>query len=204
MRSFGSTPFKELVELLYGEKKPGEVLTRKFIVEILQSLLQIFPESPASLSEQRPTPRPTSISISEPAVAQLKHKSSRPDFRATPSASQVDSTSTIPEGYPCVALYLAALLKQEPEKKSLDDVFSQPAHDRPGSRILCPATELPAPKLDVHDFLKRAHKERVYKTYLRELNDVCRDFFWQVSLCLFPHDGRLYRLIISVRCVQTG
>jgi hypothetical protein len=181
MRSFGTTPFRELADLLYSSKKPGEIVTRRFIVEIMQSLLQIYGEefhpSPIALSTSRPGSRPTTISFSDQSKPALRHIGSRPNLRPSPRTSFAGG-SKVPDNHPHIALYLTTLLKHEPETKSLVDIFQQPAHDRTGSRILCPATELPAPQLDVHDFLKQAHKDRVYKHYLTEINEVCRDYFW--------------------------
>lgn len=51
---------------------------------------------------------------------------------------------------------------------------------RPHSQIICPASELERPKLDVHDFVAAAHKPRIYKVYLTQLQEICRDFFWCV------------------------
>ena len=183
MRNFGTTPFRELADLLYSSKKPGEIVTRRFIVEIMHSLLQIYPEgynpSPTAPSTSRPGSRPTTISFSDQSESALRHIGSRPNLRPSPQTSYSHG-SNVPDNHPHIALYLTTLLKHEPETKSLVDIFQQPAHNRTGSRILCPATELPAPQLNVHDFLKQAHKDRVYKHYLTEINDVCRDFFWWV------------------------
>jgi len=174
MRAFGTSPFRELVELLYSTKKPGEVATRRLIIEIIQSLLQVYPDSantPAPAT--RPGSRPTTISFSEQSVPKLNRPTSRPNLRSATSHGAV-----IPENHTHISLYVANLLKHQPQTKALESLFQQPAKDRSGSRILCPASELPAPILDVHDFLKQAHKDRVYKQYLDEINDVCRDYFW--------------------------
>jgi hypothetical protein len=45
-------------------------------------------------------------------------------------------------------------------------------------------TPAPAPAertsnpIEAHEFIDALHKPRVYKTYLQELSDVCRDYFW--------------------------
>lgn len=203
MRAFGTSPFRELTELLYSDKKPGEVVTRRFIVEIIQSLLQIYPEgaSPSGfpVSTSRPGSRPTTISFSEQSVPMMARTGSRANMRAAVAAS-----SPIPENHPHISLYIASLLKHQPAVKALTDIFQQPAYDRSGSRILCPASELPAPKPDVHDFLKQAHKDRVYKQYLGEINDVCRDFFWYVvagdNACFGESELISYKMAYRVMC----
>ncbi|KAF9065077.1 armadillo-type protein [Rhodocollybia butyracea] len=41
-----------------------------------------------------------------------------------------------------------------------------------------PTAEAPASPLSPHEFIENLHRPRVYKTYLQELSDVCRDYFW--------------------------
>ncbi|KAF9493166.1 hypothetical protein BDN71DRAFT_1450718 [Pleurotus eryngii] len=41
-----------------------------------------------------------------------------------------------------------------------------------------PPSESPATPISPHAFIENLHKPRVYKTYLQELSDVCRDYFW--------------------------
>ncbi|ESK94010.1 gtpase binding protein rid1 [Moniliophthora roreri MCA 2997] len=47
--------------------------------------------------------------------------------------------------------------------------------------LLTPAplpAEATAPPLSPHEFIENLHRPRIYKTYLQELSDVCRDYFW--------------------------
>ena len=47
--------------------------------------------------------------------------------------------------------------------------------------LLTPAplpSEAPGTPLEPHAFIEELHRPRVYKTYLQELSDVCRDYFW--------------------------
>lgn len=41
-----------------------------------------------------------------------------------------------------------------------------------------PPSESPAAPISPHAFIESLHLPRVYKTYLQELSDVCRDYFW--------------------------
>ncbi|OJA17141.1 hypothetical protein AZE42_05097 [Rhizopogon vesiculosus] len=41
-----------------------------------------------------------------------------------------------------------------------------------------PPTESPATPVSPHAFIESLHRPRIYKTYLQELSDVCRDYFW--------------------------
>ncbi|EIN10067.1 hypothetical protein PUNSTDRAFT_86614 [Punctularia strigosozonata HHB-11173 SS5] len=40
------------------------------------------------------------------------------------------------------------------------------------------AAEAPEVPVSPHDFIESLHKPRLYKTFLQELSDVCRDYFW--------------------------
>ncbi|KAG8738617.1 hypothetical protein FRC10_006649 [Ceratobasidium sp. 414] len=47
--------------------------------------------------------------------------------------------------------------------------------------LLTPAplpSESPSAPISPHAFIQSLHTERIYKTYLQELSDVCRDYFW--------------------------
>jgi len=49
------------------------------------------------------------------------------------------------------------------------------------SLLLTPApraAEAPEVPLTPHEFIDNLHKPRLYKTYLQELSDLCRDYFW--------------------------
>lgn len=41
-----------------------------------------------------------------------------------------------------------------------------------------PSAEAPETAVEPHAFIEELHRPRIYKTYLQELNDVCRDYFW--------------------------
>ncbi|KAG6910845.1 hypothetical protein DXG01_007160 [Tephrocybe rancida] len=41
-----------------------------------------------------------------------------------------------------------------------------------------PPSESPAAPISPHAFIESLHLPRIYKTYLQELSDVCRDYFW--------------------------
>ncbi|TDL25630.1 hypothetical protein BD410DRAFT_784664 [Rickenella mellea] len=41
-----------------------------------------------------------------------------------------------------------------------------------------PPSEGPPTKVSPHEFIESLHIPRIYKTYLQELSDICRDYFW--------------------------
>jgi hypothetical protein len=53
--------------------------------------------------------------------------------------------------------------------------------------LLTPAplpSECPSAPISPHAFIESLRTPRIYKTYLQELSDVCRDYFW-----VFCHPG---------------
>lgn len=74
----------------------------------------------------------------------------------------------------------------EPEGRSSSNLITFPApHKNFYSLIRAllltpapPATESPASPVSPHAFIESLHRPRIYKTYLQELSDVCRDYFW--------------------------
>lgn len=41
-----------------------------------------------------------------------------------------------------------------------------------------PPAEVQSVPLSPHEFIASLHTPRIYKTYLKEISDVCRDYFW--------------------------
>ncbi|KAI0649472.1 armadillo-type protein [Trametes meyenii] len=41
-----------------------------------------------------------------------------------------------------------------------------------------PPSEAPGTPIEPHEFIEQLHTPRIYKTYLQEMSDVCRDYFW--------------------------
>jgi hypothetical protein len=80
-----------------------------------------------------------------------------------------------------------------------------PAHARPASRptsvrfddpppghvdvceavrsLLVPDT--PDPTKEYHEFITIAHQPRIFRAWVQELSDICRDYFWQVFVVRF-------------------
>ncbi|KAG2146133.1 armadillo-type protein [Suillus bovinus] len=74
----------------------------------------------------------------------------------------------------------------EPEGRSSSNLITLPTPHKNfysliRALLLTPApppTESPASPVSPHAFIESLHRPRIYKTYLQELSDVCRDYFW--------------------------
>ncbi|KAG0706746.1 armadillo-type protein [Suillus ampliporus] len=74
----------------------------------------------------------------------------------------------------------------EPEGRSSSSLITLPAPHKNfysliRALLLTPApppTESPASPVSPHAFIESLHRPRIYKSYLQELSDVCRDYFW--------------------------
>ncbi|KAG1759198.1 armadillo-type protein [Suillus occidentalis] len=74
----------------------------------------------------------------------------------------------------------------EPEGRSSSSLITLPSPHKNfysliRALLLTPApppTESPASPVSPHAFIESLHRPRIYKTYLQELSDVCRDYFW--------------------------
>ncbi len=182
LRHHGAVPFRALADLLYSEKKPGEVNTRRLIIELIHSLLELYPTSPM-VSSQSP-----SISSSIPmdktfapprrpwdtdsASGSISSRESRPISISFDLPTGPPIRPLIPNGHAHVAGFIMSLLQPSPDSED------KGSHTK--GNILPPAFELPPNKVDMHDFLAIASLPRVYKTYLMEISQVCHDYFWWV------------------------
>jgi hypothetical protein len=174
LQQHGAVPFRALIDLLYTDKRPGDLSTRQLIVELLIVLLNIYPNS------METSPAMSSSSMFAPPVRSWDSDAGGGQRSRPNSISFVGDLpgmpplrAVVPNGYGTISGFVKSLLVPSPPTHPTD------AADVKGS-ILVPAFELPSPKVEVHDFLEVAKLPRVYKTYLAQLSDMCRDYFWSV------------------------
>lgn len=187
----GVTPFRELVDLLYSEKKPGEVSPKQLIVDLVFSLFDIYRSGPRTDGRLSTMTSPTLQQDSSPLLADLRctnpptSKSFAPNLPISGNGNTSQGSSNgnvrIPGGYETISAFILSLLR---EPVSINDESSSAlptfAKENRKSIIIAPASELPAPKVEMHDFIAAAHKPRIFKTYMKELSQACWDFFWLV------------------------
>lgn len=112
LRARHPRPFPALSQLLFSEKKPGELACRQIIVEMWLFHFELFPP-------QSEVQRSGSIRFE--------------------TANQVD-----------VVDFVRSLLLPQKEDKAKD----------------------------YHDFITQAHRPRIFKAWVQEMADLCRDYFW--------------------------
>ncbi len=95
--------------------------------------------------------------------------------------------------YPSAALpsagngpYLSRVQRHEAWEEDKDTSVTLPAPHRNfysliRALLLTPApppSECPSAPISPHAFIESLHRPRIYRTYLQEFSDVCRDYFW--------------------------
>ncbi|WWC61630.1 uncharacterized protein I303_104214 [Kwoniella dejecticola CBS 10117] len=136
LRSQFPNPFPSLSNLLFSEKKPGDLASRQIIIELWIFLFDLFPPTIPTASVATPK-RQSSIQVgNQPNSVRFDEK----------TASQVQM------------------------KSAGMDIVSEV------KGLLIP--DLPDPTKDHHEFVTKAHRPRVFKAWVGELSDICRDYFW--------------------------
>lgn len=150
LRSSCPTPFTQLTALLYSDKRPGDLASRQLIVDLLLILFQLYPSSNRQAGEPALSHR---ISAWEVKGSGHVIPPARPTVFTTPSTAPPPS---LPVPHESIFSLLRAVL-----------LTPRPA-----------LSEAPSVPVDPHAFIAALHKPRIYKTYLQELADVRRDYFW--------------------------
>ncbi|OCF76299.1 hypothetical protein I204_03599 [Kwoniella mangroviensis CBS 8886] len=115
LRSHFPQPFPSISNLLFSEKKPGDLASRQIIIELWLFLFDLFPPS----SSSRNGPKTSTIRFDD--------------------KSEIDIVQEV-------------------------------------KGLLIP--DLPDPTKEQHEFVTKAHRPRVFKAWVGELSDICRDYFW--------------------------
>ncbi|GJJ08389.1 hypothetical protein Clacol_002604 [Clathrus columnatus] len=133
----------EILEVEWRDKKPGDLSTRQLIIDLLQILYEIYPNS--SVASKKPIKRSHEFLESSLAPAPV-------------------GEVMLPSPHLTVFSFLRTLLLT-------------PAP---------PPAEASSIPISPHEFIASLHTPRIYKIYLKELSDVCRDYFW---IFCHPHNA---------------
>ncbi|KAG8954387.1 hypothetical protein FRC04_011713 [Tulasnella sp. 424] len=148
LRSACPTPFAQLVRLLYSDKKPGDIASRQLIVDLLLILYELY-SGPKQPADDGAAGRGTNW---EGKNSGHVIPPARPTVFSKPNAPP----PPLPSPHSSIfALTRAILLTPKPAP-----------------------SDSPSIPIDPHAFIAELHKPRIYKTYLQELSDVRRDYFW--------------------------
>ncbi|GAA5980792.1 hypothetical protein JCM11641_002653 [Rhodosporidiobolus odoratus] len=175
LASHSPTPFLPIASLLFSEKRPGDLPCRQLLVELILSLLEICPIKADTLPKDAwATPE---ISL-DPAPS------------SPSSASGFGSSSDGGSG---------GLRRYTRKMKSGDDEEGDAAIER--EEVLTPERIQQTHRFVVSlmegppdekeeakvDFVKVAVRPRVFKTWVTEISDCVRDYFW-----IFCHANNLF------------
>ncbi|BGP49355.1 hypothetical protein JCM10450v2_005243 [Rhodotorula kratochvilovae] len=174
LASHSPTPFLSIASLLFSEKRPGDLPCRQILIELLTALFEICPPTADTLPKSAwadPTislePTPLSPVPRSPATSD-SGSGSGGVRRYTRKAKSGDSDGA--------------------DAAERDEVLTpervQQAHRLVVSLMEGPPNEAEESKVE---FIQAAHKPRVFKTWVKELSDTVRDFFW-----VFCHSDNLF------------
>ncbi|KAG9002492.1 hypothetical protein FRB90_011374 [Tulasnella sp. 427] len=148
LRSACPTPFAQLVRLLYSDKKPGDIASRQLIVDLILILYELY-SGPRQPADTGAVGRGTNW---EGKNSGHVIPPARPTVFSKPNAPP----PALPAPHSSIFGLIRAIL-----------LTPRPA-----------PSESPSIPVDPHAFIAELHKPRIYKTYLQELSDVRRDYFW--------------------------
>jgi len=148
LRSCCPAPYSQIVTVLYSDKRPGEVATRHLMIEMLLGLFELYPTS--SLPS---TGNPLGGSPTSP----YGHNRTRSvPWESGSTAPLSTGLIVLPPPHSSVcSLVKSLMLTPAPRPAEDDSVPVQP-----------------------HFFIEKIHRPRIYKAYLEEMSNLCRDFFW--------------------------
>lgn len=181
LASYSPTPFLPLAALLFSEKRPGDLPCRQILVELVHALFQICP--PACDALPKSAWSETSVSLSSPLG---------PDSLATTSSTKANGYES-GTGSGGVRRYTRRAKIGDDDDQSAfgaksnhhlerEEILTperiQQAHRFVVSLMQGPPNEEEEAKVD---FVRRAHRERAYKVWVKEIADCVRDYFWCVT-----------------------
>lgn len=167
-RSLGQsaqTLYLPLANLLWSEKRPGDLACRQVLVEVIRTVFEVQPEGAQPVTEAewealRPIKK-DDIAAGTPAAAQVARFSRPIKGGDSPSSSSFASSPNSP------------LLDDSPEHFTPQRQAA--THAFAYSLMLGPPSAKEQAKVD---FIQQAHRPRAMRTWVTEWCEVLRDYFW--------------------------
>lgn len=151
---------------MFSEKRPGDLPCRQLLVEIIQSLFEICPDSAEPIQR-------TFAAWSTGAIVQLETDSSGPNGESNNSGGVRRYVRKVKRGDDDV---------DTDERGERREVISaerrRKAHVFVHSLMQGPVSEKDEARLD---FIQNTHRNRRFKLWVTELADTVRDYFWSVG-----------------------
>ncbi|GAA5827370.1 hypothetical protein JCM11251_003784 [Rhodosporidiobolus azoricus] len=169
--SHSPTPFLPLTSLLFSEKRPGDLPCRQLLVELVHSIFEICPPGCDAL----------------PKEAWTKDGEEGPRISLEPALPPSPNPTTANgSGSGGARRYTRRIKTDEDEER--EEVLT-PDRIRQAHRFVLSLMEGPPnEKEDAKvDFIRSTHRPRVYKTWVTEISDCVRDYFW-----IFCHANNLF------------
>ncbi|KAG8962099.1 hypothetical protein FRC03_004582 [Tulasnella sp. 419] len=157
LRSSCPSPFVQLVALLYSDKKPGDVCSRQLIVDLLLILYELYPSAATKASNSS-----AGHGIGTAILDRRNAWESKGSGHVIPPARPTVFTrpSSPPPALP------------QPHTSTYELLRATLLTPRPAP------SECPSAPVDPHAFIASLHTPRIYKTYISEVSDIKRDYFW--------------------------
>lgn len=200
LASYSPSPFRPLMELLYSDKKPGELASRQCIIEIIHGLFEVFP--PSSSAPPQPvkkhqwrkgwSARENYGQQTSSMTADGKDEGSSPKL-PMPDTSVVASSAGESSAWESplfngemtfVSSSSAHSRETTTSSSSSSSSTGNSAHALVSSLLIGPPNEKEESK---HDFMQNAHRVRTYRLWIQEIDGVINDYFW-----VFCHSGNTY------------
>ncbi|GAA5999718.1 uncharacterized protein JCM10292_003716 [Rhodotorula paludigena] len=178
LASHSPTPFLPLTALLFSEKRPGDLPCRQILVELVNCLFDICPPASDALPKS---------AWSTPEVS-LELASCSP-IVASPASFGSETLGSGSFGSGGVRRYTRKAKSGDDEGAADRDEVLTPERLQQARRFIVSLMQGP-PNEDEEakvDFIQAAHRPRVFKTWVKELSDTVRDYFW-----VFCHADNLF------------
>ena len=161
----GQTVFLPLANLLWSEKRPGDLPCRQVLVEMIQAAFEVQPEGVQPVTEAewealRPIKK-DDIAAGTPAAAQVAR------FSRPVKGGSMSPSSSLMRG------------SQSPLLEDRAEAFS--AARRAGTYEFVYSLMLGPPSVKEQakvEFIQQTHRPRLMRTWVTEFCEIVRDYFW--------------------------
>lgn len=150
MGSQGTSPFLPLASLLFSEKKPGDLASRQLLVELIGTLFTVCPDN---------------------VELPLQIEQWTDEMVIVGTGTPRESTAGDGAGKRYTRILRTG------DDAGTSDARSSRAHQFVNALMLGPGNEKERQKVD---FIQDTHRARIYKPWVKEIGDCCRDYFWCV------------------------